>query len=270
MTLAPRGGAVSLFGLPVGRWTARELTGAITDAAARRRPLFVTYLNAHNVNVRSRDTRYAETLARADILYADGMSLVWASRWLCGRPLPERVSAADFFEEFCCEAARRGLRLALIGSAPGVARRCASRMSARIEGLQIPCATDGFWGRGGEFPDEAAALRAIREARPDLALVGLGVPRQELWAGRRAADLGAPVVWCVGALFEYFAGRRARAPRWMRRAGLEWAFRLALEPRRLARRYLWGNLEFLARVARERRRRRAASPRSGAHAGTDI
>lgn len=255
MTQNPSGGVLRLFDLAVGRWTCRELTEAICDSAAERRPLFVTYLNAHNVNVRARDSRYAATLARADALYADGMSIVWASRMLSRRGLPERVNAGDFLVSFCRCCAERNLSVFLLGSEPLIASRCASRLSARVAGLRVAGATDGFWGRGGEFDTEEEVCEAIRRARPDILLVGLGVPRQELWAVRHAADLGAPVIWCVGALFEYYSGQRARAPVWIRRLGLEWAFRLALEPRRLARRYLWGNGEFLWRVFQEYRKR---------------
>jgi exopolysaccharide biosynthesis WecB/TagA/CpsF family protein len=260
MTISPSGGVVRLFGLPIGRWTEGELTEAVCDAARGKHPLFVTYLNAHNVNVSARDSRYVATLARADVVYADGMSVVWASRLLAGRGLPERVNAGDFFPAFCRACAGRGLSLYLLGSEPRVSSRCANRLCSTVPGLRIAGATDGFWGRGGEFESEERLIESIRRAGPDILLVGLGVPRQELWAERHAADLGVPVIWCVGALFEYYGGRRARAPVWMRRLGLEWAFRLALEPRRLARRYLLGNAEFLWRVARE-----YALARRGAH-----
>ncbi len=256
MPIEPRGGISTLFDIPVGRWTTRELTEVVCARAAAAQPLFVTYVNAHNINVAARDEHYARALREADIVYADGMAVVWASRWLDSRhPLPERVNAGDFFPGFCSECARRGLSLYLLGSEPGVARRCADRMRRHAPDLKIAGASDGFWGRGGEFADERAALRAIRESGARILLAGMGVPRQELWARARAADLGVPVVWCVGALFEYYAGQRARAPVWMRRAGLEWAFRLALEPRRMARRYLIGNAEFLWRTAREWRRK---------------
>ena len=100
---------------------------------------------------------------------------------------------------------------------------------------------------------EAAVAAAIRVAAPSVVFVGMGAPRQERWAARHLDDLGASVLWCVGALFEYFGGRRSRAPVWMRRFGLEWLYRLALEPARLWRRYLIGNLRFLGLVLRQRR-----------------
>jgi len=251
MTELPSGGAVRLFGLSLGRWTSTELMEAVRAAAVRRRSLLVTYVNAHNVNVMADDDRYKAVLNMADVLYADGMSVVWASRLLTSRPLPERVNAGDFLIPLCEACTENKLSMFLLGSESGVARKCAERLTGAAPGLRIAGATDGFWGKGGEYGTANDVVKAIRAAQPDILLVGLGVPRQELWAARHGADLGVPVIWCVGALFEYYSGTRARAPVWMRKAGLEWVFRLALEPRRLARRYLWGNLRFAGRVLRE-------------------
>ncbi len=259
MARIPSHGSASLFDVTIGRWTCRELIETVCDCASAKDAMFITYANAHTINVKARDAQYARVLEQADIVYADGMSIVWASRWLGANGLPERVNAGDFLEEFLRECARRNISIFMIGSAPGVAKRCTERMAGRIDGLRIAGATDGFWGRGGEFESESEVLEAIREAKPDVLLVGMGVPLQEVWTAEHERDLEVPVRWCVGALFEYFSGERARAPHWIRRIGMEWAFRLVLEPRRLARRYLWGNLEFLGHVWRERRRRHRAN-----------
>lgn len=256
MGIIPAAGECKLFGVGIGRWTRRTFVETLCSNACAGSPLLATYLNAHTVNLLHKDSRYADALRRADILYADGMSVVWASRWISPPGLPERVSAADFFPSFCRECARRELHPFLLGSRPGVARRCAERMRARISGLEFAGTSDGFWGRGGEHESEARVIEAIKQAQPDLLLIGLGSPQQELWAVSRAADLGVPVLWCVGALFEYFSGSRRRAPRWVRQSGFEWAFRLALEPRRLGHRYLAGNFEFCMRAWRQRRKRR--------------
>jgi exopolysaccharide biosynthesis WecB/TagA/CpsF family protein len=208
----------------------------------------VSYLNAHNVNVAFADPRYRDVLERADLVYADGMGVVWGWRRL-GRALPERVNAGDFIEQFCRRAAEEGVSLFLLGSRPGVAQRAARRWADAAPGLRIVGTRPGHFGEA----DEEAVAEEIRRARPSILLVGMGVPRQELWADRWSERLGVPVVWCVGALFEYFGEGRRRAPAWMRRCGLEWAWRLALEPRRLGGRYLLGNLRFLANLRRLRR-----------------
>ncbi|MCX7012394.1 MAG: WecB/TagA/CpsF family glycosyltransferase [Candidatus Sumerlaeota bacterium] len=214
----------------------------------------VSYLNAHNVNLAFEDEEYRDILRRADMLYADGMGVVWGWR-LVGQALPCRVNAGDLILDFCRGAAEQGLSLYLLGSAPGVAEAAARRWQAEAPGLKIAGARDGFF----RPEDEDAVAEEIRRAHPDLLLVGMGVPRQEKWAARWKDRLGVPVVWCVGALFEYSGGRRARAPVWMRRCGMEWAWRLALEPRRLWKRYLVGNIRFLRNLMRVR----AAAKRRG-------
>lgn len=269
--MVPGGGECELFGLAVGRWTTPEFLEAVCGAAAESAspapasatgattsaaPRVVAYLNAHTTNLSQRNVQYRALLAAASTRYADGMSLVWASRFLRGAEggLPERVNAGDFLPAVVRECARRGVRVYLLGGERGVARACADRLAGLAPGLVIAGASDGFWGRGGEFASEGEMIAAVAAARPHLLLLGLGSPTQEELAHRVGAAWGARVVWCVGALFEYYSGMRSRAPVWMRKLGLEWTWRLALEPRRLGRRYLWGNLEFLGHVLRERRR----------------
>ncbi len=207
----------------------------------------VTYLNAHNVNLACEDEEYLKVLQGADLLYADGMGVVWAWRRL-GQALPERVNAGDLIEEFCQRAAERNLSIYLLGSFPEVAEGAAQAWQAKAPGLRIAGCRNGFFSE----EEEEAIAREIALANPDILLVGMGVPRQEQWAAKWKDATGASVVWCVGALFEYWGMRRSRAPIWMRRIGLEWLWRLALEPRRMAKRYLWGNLVFVWNVMRMR------------------
>jgi N-acetylglucosaminyldiphosphoundecaprenol N-acetyl-beta-D-mannosaminyltransferase len=246
---------IDFLGVPVCALT----TGAFIDqllaeAQARRglppsAPFFVTYLNAACSNLAARLEDYRAILCQADVVYADGQAIVWASRWL-RTPLPERVNAGDFFLTFCRRAADANLRLFFVGSPEGVAARAAAAIRQRIPDLEICGALAGYFD--GEGDD---VIAAVREARPDILIVGMGVPRQERWAWRQRHEFGVPAIWCVGALFEYYAGYRRRAPVWMRRAGLEWLFRLVLEPRRLWRRYVIGNAVFLWRVGRAVARR---------------
>jgi N-acetylglucosaminyldiphosphoundecaprenol N-acetyl-beta-D-mannosaminyltransferase len=245
---APR--SIDFLGVPLRAITTKEFIDYVIAqtvdcrAAPISSPLFITYLNAACSNLAASVDDYREILHNADIVYADGQAIVWASRWL-GTPIPERVNAADFFVEFCQSAAAQGLRLYFLGSYPGIAPAAAERLTAQVPGLTV-CGTEhGFFEGEGE-----AVVRAIRAAQPDILIVGMGVPRQERWAWKHRNELRVPTIWCVGALFEYYSGYRWRAPVWMRRAGLEWLFRLVLEPRRLWRRYIIGNVVFLARVVR--------------------
>lgn len=208
-------------------------------------PRAAAYLNAHTVNMALRsDSELAPLLRPMDLLYPDGMSVVRAARRR-GFPVSERVSAADFFLRFCWAAAARGRTVALVGGTPEVVAGCSAFLSEQVPALRIVLARDGFL----KPREEPALAEELGRLRPDITLLGMGSPRQERLALTLRDNIGLPTVWCVGALFEYHApGHRPHAPLWMRRAGMEWAFRLWQEPRRLARRYLLGNAEFLLRT----------------------
>jgi len=217
----------------------------LVESPDRSHPRTAAYLNAHTVNLALRDaSRMAPLWRNMDLLYPDGMSVVRAAGRM-GLPVRHRVSAAGFFRRFCWAAAARGRSIALVGGTEAVVDGCATHLLAEVPGLQIAFSHHGFFKPGKE---EDAVRRGLRAAAPDITLLGMGSPRQEALALRLRDEDSIPTVWCVGALFEYHSpGKRRLAPVWMRESGLEWAFRLAQEPRRLARRYLMGNAEFLLR-----------------------
>lgn len=239
---------VSFLGLPLAALSVREYLAALLAAARERSHPFVAgYLNAATVNLAFERPEYAALLRRMDCLYADGQAVVWAARWL-GTPIPERVNAGDFTREFAQAMAGEGRTLALVGGAPGEADRTAAVFTAWAPDLKIVYTHHGFYA-----DHEAESVReGIERADPDLVLLGMGSPRQERQALAWAAQGRPRAWWCVGALFEYYAGTRRRAPVWMRRAGMEWAFRLALEPGRLWKRYIVGNPLFVIRVLTRR------------------
>lgn len=216
-------------------------------AGQRPEPGFVTYLNAACVNLAASDFSYAEILNKADGVYADGKAIVWASQWL-GEPLPERVNAADFIIPFCRAARDQGKRIYLLGAPPNVAQAAARRFCEEAPGLQVLGSESGYFAG-----DEESVIERIASAAPDILLLGMGVPLQEKWAWQNRHRLNCGVIWCVGAMFEFYGNYRPRAPQWMCRAGLEWLFRLIIEPRRMWKRYLLGNVQFLWRVLRRKR-----------------
>ncbi len=222
-------------------------------------PKLVAYLNAHNVNLAFKHPEYVSILQDADLVYADGMGVVWGWRRL-GRELPERVNAGDFIETFCRQAAGNGLSLYLLGGRPGEAERAGRNWQASAPELTIAGTHHGYF----DEDDEETVAEEIRSASPDILLAGMGAPRQEKWAARWIGELNVPVVWCVGALFEYSGGGRSRAPGWMRKIGLEWSWRLALEPKRLGERYLIGNWRYLANLRKLKKSLRLKqSPKPG-------
>lgn len=248
---------VDLLGIPVINCTTAEFIDAFCSALEQphaKRPVFVSYLNAWCSNVAASDKAYAEILRGAEAVYADGQAIVWASR-LLGTPLPERINAADFAVEFCREAAARGLSLYLLGSADGVAARAAQAWQRQVPALRVSGAEGGYMDG-----NDQQVIERINACAPDCLLVGMGVPLQEKWVWQHLDQLNVRGVWCIGAMFEFHGKYRARAPVWMRRAGLEWLFRLLLEPKRLWRRYIVGNAQFALRVVKAALLKRISNP----------
>ncbi len=231
-----------LLGLEIDSLTTAEFLDRISSFVAAGKPHQIAYLNADCVNKCWRDKEYRDTVAAADLVYADGMGVVWASR-LFGRPLPERVNAGDLLPDLCQLSIERGFRLFFLGGEPGIAETAAEKLRQQYPGLQIVGTCHGF------MESDEDVLNQIREAKPDILLVGMGAPRQELWIHKYKESLNVSVIWGVGGLLDYCAEKFTRAPVWMRKMGMEWAYRLALEPKRLWKRYLVGNLVFGCRVA---------------------
>ncbi|PZG03146.1 glycosyltransferase [Nonomuraea aridisoli] len=208
----------------------------------------------------ARDSTLRELVRSAEIVVADGMPLVWAAR-LLGRPVPERVTGADLLWSLSGLAARRGWPVHLLGGPPGAAAGAASTLSRRFPGLRVSGVSAPPYGFDATAEGRARVRREVVAARPRIVFVGLGFPRQDRLADELREDL--PDAWFLGcgAAIAFAAGTLPRAPEWMRRAGLEWAFRLACEPRRLTRRYLVNDLPFAARLLTTALAARAAAAR---------
>ncbi len=195
---------------------------------------------------------FQEAYAAASLSLVDGTPLLWASR-LLGAPLPEKISGSDIVEPLVERAARRRWSVYLLGGQSGAAERAAAELERRfgvaIAGIDCPRID---LGAAGEAEGCAAAAR-VRAARPELLLVGLGAPKQELWIHRHREEIRPTVALGCGASIDFLAGMQRRAPRWMSRCGLEWLYRLLHEPRRLWRRYLVNDPRFLKVLLRSRR-----------------
>ncbi|HEY7349025.1 MAG TPA: WecB/TagA/CpsF family glycosyltransferase [Ktedonobacterales bacterium] len=187
-------------------------------------------LNTEFVWTARKQEAFRDTINQAALVVADGMGIVWASRIL-NLPFPERVAGSDLLPLLAGRCAARGFRLFLLGAAPGVAEQAGHALQQRFPGLQIA----GVYA-GSPSPAEAEhILGLIRAARPDVLAVAYGAPRQDLWIRQHAQALGAAgvgVALGVGGTLDFIAGRVRRAPRWVQRAGLEWAFRVLCQPRR--------------------------------------
>nr|WP_254694576.1 WecB/TagA/CpsF family glycosyltransferase [Alloyangia pacifica] len=204
----------------------------------------VAFLNAHCANVMARNTSYADALRQADMILPDGIGVDLAAR-MTGQRLTANLNGTDFVPALLRTARQRGLSVFLFGGTPGTAERAADRLCRDLPGLRVVGTRDGFSGAA----DETAAIDAINASGADILIVAMGVPRQDVWLARNAERLAPRIRLGVGALLDFLAGNVRRAPVAIRQARCEWVWRLAIEPRRMAGRYLVGNATFLARAA---------------------
>jgi N-acetylglucosaminyldiphosphoundecaprenol N-acetyl-beta-D-mannosaminyltransferase len=175
---------------------------------------------------------------QADLVLADGYPVVWAAR-LLGRNLPERVAGSDLVPAlFAAGDPERPLRTFLLGAAPGVADRAAARIREKWPGVEIVDTYSPPLGFEHDDVERERMLARVKAASPDLLVVGLGAPKQEIWVHQQRERLATSVVLCVGATIDFLAGEKARAPLWVQRLYLEWLYRLLGEPKRLFWRYM--------------------------------
>ncbi len=240
----------TIFGVTLDDLDLPQAVAAIGDAVAARAHAYVVTPNVDHVVRLRRDPLFRLTYEHAALCLVDSVPLVIAAR-LVGRPLVGRVAGSDLLPALCRLAVEQGYSVALFGGRGGVALRAAAVLKANHPALRIATVytpPDDFQIEG---PDAEAAVAALNLAKPDILFVGLGSPKQELWVHWHWDRLAVTVAVCCGAALDYAAGAKPRAPAWMQRAGLEWLWRLAHEPRRLWRRYLVDDLAFLGIVLKE-------------------
>jgi N-acetylglucosaminyldiphosphoundecaprenol N-acetyl-beta-D-mannosaminyltransferase len=237
---------VNVLGVGVSAITIADALALIDGWIATGANRYVCVTGVHGVMESQRDAALRDIHNRAGLVTPDGMPLVWLSK-LRGHRHVERVYGPDLMLACCRASVSRGYRHYLYGGAAGVPERLAARLQERFAGLKIV----GTWSppfRELSAAEEEAMIERITSAQPDIVWVGLSTPKQERWMARYVGRLPAPVLIGVGAAFDMHAGLKKQAPRWMQRAGLEWLFRLAAEPRRLGRRYLINNPWFVWRL----------------------
>lgn len=229
------------LGIRIGLLSRTQMSVIITEFALAGKRRFITYLNAHCVNVSFSDKEYRDILNKADLVYAGGWGVVWGARFL-GAVLPERLNILDFFDTLSVLLLRNNISLYLLGGTEEVAQEAAEKL--RYKGINVVGARSGFFTP----PQEQAIIDEINHLRPHILMVGRGVPKQEKWIYNHLNELEVNLCWAVGAAFDWLSGQRSRAPAWMVGCGLEWLHRFLQQPRRLWNRYLIGNPLFCGRV----------------------
>jgi len=243
-TLAQR---VDLMGCPVDGLTLRQTVARVRQLVRRGEPTQHMCVNANKVVQMHGDPELRRIVRESDLISADGAGVVLASHVL-GRPLPTRVTGVDLFMELMRVAPLEGWRPYLLGARPQVIDRTVGVLQARFPGLRLAGYRDGYFS-----PDQDTQVaQAIRDSGADLLFVGMPSPRKEVFLGRSLQIMQVPFAMGVGGTFDVVAGQVQRAPRWARDSGLEWAFRLAQEPRKMWRRNVYGSTTFLYRTVKAR------------------
>jgi N-acetylglucosaminyldiphosphoundecaprenol N-acetyl-beta-D-mannosaminyltransferase len=215
---------------------------------------YVVTPNVQHTMVFQENAAFREAYSRASLVIADGLPLVLSSR-LFGTPLPERVAGSDLLPLlFDRTGPERSPSVFLLGAGPGIGERAAAEVRRRWQHVRIAGTYSPPSGFERDDAENRRILELVREAQPDVLVVGLGAPKQELWTYRFRNEIRAKVALCIGGSIDFLAGTKARAPHWMRRVGLEWVHRAATEPKRLGRRYAEHAVLFPMLLLRELRK----------------
>jgi N-acetylglucosaminyldiphosphoundecaprenol N-acetyl-beta-D-mannosaminyltransferase len=225
------------------RMTPDEAVKLLLERLWSRQGGRVYYANAHTMVTAAKDKALVKALEQKDLLLADGSGVRWGSA-LLGTPLIYNLNGTDLVPALCKAGAAKNLSIYFLGAKPGVAQEAAAKLAKAYPGMVIAGTQDGYFSK----EETPKVLEAIRAARPHLLLVAMGVPMQEVWIDEHASQLPGITCMGVGGLFDFLAERVVRAPLWVRAVGMEWLWRMMMEPSRLWKRYCIGNLVFMTLV----------------------
>jgi N-acetylglucosaminyldiphosphoundecaprenol N-acetyl-beta-D-mannosaminyltransferase len=251
-----RVGSADLLGLPFALVTqASAVATCLEWCRGPRESRVLMTANASHLCMMQHDAVLRAACDGADLVVADGMSVVWALR-AAGINVPERVAGVDLMVKLLARGGAEGLRVYFLGAKPQVVTKLSRDCGTRYPGLVVAGYRDGYFTAA----DHAAIAEEIRAAKPHMLFVGMPSPFKETWVEEYRGRLNVPVIIGVGGSFDVLAGFVERAPATMQRLGLEWAWRLMMEPRKLWKRYLTTNTEFIWRAGREVLLRRFGQP----------
>ncbi len=234
---------VNILGIDVECIEKEELLSLVCNWAKGNGTHFITYVNAHCLNVAKNLASYQKALKMANIIYSDGISVVWAGRFLHGCRL-HKITGREWIYDFCHMAAYQKISIYILAGAPGVAKSASLALQSRFPGLKVAGTNDGYFLE----KSENIVIEEILQSKPNVLFVGMGIPKQELWISSHMEELQVPVYWAVGALFDYVAGIEPPVPPWMNKLALEWLWRLMIDPTGKWKRYIFGNPYFIFRV----------------------
>lgn len=221
---------VTILGVGIDDVNTDEALAIMEGFISSRKPHMVVTADSSGIVMSRYDPELRAIINSADLVTPDSYGILWAARRQ-GTPLRERVSGIDIVNLLCKRAAEKGYSIFLLGAAPGVSEAAAENLKRECPGLVVAGTHHGFF-REEESPKIA---EYVKSCQPDILFVALGIPRQEKWIARHMHQLGVPLSMGVGGSFDVISGRVRRAPKWMQEHGLEWAFRLANNPRKIGK-----------------------------------
>jgi len=240
-----------LMGVRVTLFAKEHLLKSIHKCIANAKKALVVSGNVLSLNLAYEEPWFRHFLNSADFVRIDGVGLRLGLR-MCGHATPERMTWADFAWDLAEYAEPRGSTFFFLGAHPGVADKAAASLKARFPDLRVLGTHHGYFDKSPGSTENEAIIEQINAAKPNILIVGFGMPLQERWLVENWDRIDANIALTGGAVFDYISGELKRAPKWMTANGLEWLGRLVIEPRRLWKRYLIGNPLFLWRVLKQR------------------
>ena len=232
--------SIDMFGIPVACVTLEKAVDIVEHAVQSRKRLDIGVVNAAKIVNMDRDEQLRQSVLSSDVIFADGMSLVWAAR-LQGKYLPERVAGIDLMYALLERGNETGLKIFCLGAEEWVSQKVANRIENEYPGVKLVGHRNGYFDES-EQPDVA---EEIMRSGADVLFVAMSSPNKENFMARWADTMNVPVTHGVGGSFDVFSGKVDRAPKFMQDLGLEWLYRVLQEPRRLWRRYLTTNWTFV-------------------------
>ncbi len=217
--------------------TMDEAVDAIDALVLKKQNAYVVTPNTDVIVQLERNRELQEIYTHASLILADGKPLIWISN-IYGCPIKEKISGSDIFPRLCECASQKGYTMYFLGAAEGIAAIAAKKLQKKYRNLQVVGTYSPPYGFEKDEAEMGKILKMIRVAKPDILIVGLGTPKQEMFIYRNLNQLNVPVSLGLGASLDFEAGNIKRAPRWMRNRGLEWFWRIMQDPKRLAKRYL--------------------------------
>lgn len=247
-------GNVDMFGLHFFKGTYKDVVDEIRNNVKRKANASIFTVNVDHICLAASDEHFGDILRRGDIIVADGMPLVWYSKFI-GNPLPIRLTGVDLTYKICLLSGTCDLRLFFLGASQGVAERAIDNIRKQYTGVQI----EGYYSpTRKEITDSRLSLNIIekiKQTQANVVFVAFGAPLQERWIDKYRDQFEGVTLIGVGATFDFMSGDVRRAPLWMQKRGLEWMFRIYLEPSRLMKRYLIRDFKFPILVLSDLRNR---------------